>query len=254
MPKSKSTKATKSSKKAVSKEIPQKQFLVVLILFAGFSIYAIASFFVSTNDYLDNMFVSVAGNPSEEALVEVVEPDPIFTDVFTSHVYSEAIERLYYEGIMKGYDDGSFRPDDTINRAEFLTVLTTVVDADFSGGIYENCFNDVTNEWYSTFVCYAKNNEWVKGFADNTYKPGQPVTKAEGLKIVLEAVDYEVCAEMTEAPYKDVPLDAWYAPYACAAKNSGIVSRVGMFSPDYLLTRANYADIIYKVMTEQGML
>lgn len=262
----KNTKVTKK-RELVKKH---KSFLGLVGLFAAFSVYAMASFFGSTNDYIDQMYASVtladqggadisqqADDPTPEELeaakVEDLtekeeEAKQIFTDLALSNPYAGAIEALYDEGIISGYDDGTFRPTNTINRAELLTILTNAIDADFGGKSLGDCFSDVKNEWFAVFVCYAKENEWVGGFSDNSYRPSQPVTKAESLKIIFSAFKYEPCEEVTKEPYKDVDLDSWYAPYACKAKQDEIFEKSAFFSPSYHITRAEFAQTVYNVM------
>lgn len=230
-------------------------FLVVLFIFAGVSLYALASFFSSTSNYIQNMRVSVADGVFEEEVVTDDNPIvAIFSDVREGDANAEAILALYNSGVIKGYEDGTFRPLNTVNRAELLTILTTAVDADFSGKAYGNCFSDVTDQWFSVFVCYAKESGWVKGFEDNSYKPDQSVTKAEAVKIVFEAFGYNVCESMTESSYKDVSLTDWYAPYACAAKRDGILPKDMFFSPEYRITRGEFSELIYNVMVKRGLL
>jgi len=237
------------------KKLPVKNhghFIAVLLLFSGFSLYALTSFFSSTNDYLDNMVVSVVANPS--AVVEEVSMGYVFTDVRKDYKYVKAIEALYSAGIIDGYEDGTFKPNLTSNRAEFLATVTTAVDADFGGKVLKNCFSDVKEDWYAPFVCYAKDAEWITGYGNGDYKPANPIRRAEALKIVFEAFNYSSCEEVAEEPYPDVTIDSWYAPYACAAKRDGIISKMGSFNSTSEVTRAHVADMIYKVMERKGLL
>ncbi|MFH1218518.1 MAG: S-layer homology domain-containing protein [Candidatus Peregrinibacteria bacterium] len=225
-------------------------FLAILLLFAGFSLYAISSFFGSTNDYIDNMYVSVV----DEGMValDMSEEVGLFTDVLTGHLNAEAIGTLYDAGIVGGYDDGSFRPDNTINRAELLTVVTNAVDADFSGMALGNCFTDVHDEWFAVFICYAKDRGWVKGYNDGSYGPGRTISKAEAIKIVMEAFNVAECLPVTQKPYEDVEVDAWFAPYACAAKRDGLVASAGLFNADRNITRAEFVQVVYNLMVSRG--
>jgi len=223
-------------------------FLIILVLFAAFSMYAIASFFDSTDNYINSFYTSVTGSDLET----VVPVDQVFTDVYLDHVNAEAIRALYEEGIVSGYDGGDFRPGDTINRAELVKIVTAAVDADFGGMALGDCFNDVSDEWFAVFVCYSKDNDWVSGYEDTSYKPSQTITKAEALKIVFEAFSYPVCDPVVTQPYADVELTAWYAPYACAAKADGIIPRAGLFNAANEITRAEFVQMVYNVMIGSG--
>lgn len=257
---------TKSTRKIVSHVRPHAPFIGMLGLFAVTSVVAIVSFWSSTNDYIDHMFSStlhanevtvdgeVVGETKGEMKGAETEPTEIFVDVTTEHYNGKAIQALYHNGIMKGYDDGNFKPDATMNRAEFLTVVANAVDADFGGMKLGNCFTDVQDQWFAAFVCYAKEKKWMKGYEDGSVGPEKAITKAEALKVAFEALDYPICESVEEMPYDDVAVDEWYAPYACAAKEGRIIRNVGLFLPDYELTRAQLAQIVYNLMIQKGLI
>lgn len=97
------------------------------------------------------------------------------------------IYTAYEEGIVDGYDDGTFQPDAPVNRAEALKILFNASrlqpfdDTDYSG-----TFTDVRkNDWFETYVNDALTYEFVEGYDDGTFRPGQPITRAEAAKIVL---------------------------------------------------------------------
>jgi hypothetical protein len=250
-----------------------KSFLALLLLFVAVSSYAMGSFFTSTNDYLSKSLSSVLSseveNDDEGDVVEYIDEDgnvstgevskedekkQIFKDVPLNHKNAVAIETLYNLGIVAGYSDGNFKPESTINRAEFLTVLSNAVDADFAGKKLENCFSDVKTEWFAAFICYAKEAGWVGGYENGSFKPEQNVVKAEAVKIIFEAMEYPLCEEVTEAPYTDVPADSWMAPYACAAKEASIVSGKTLYTPSYEMTRGDSIQLIYNTMAKLDLL
>jgi hypothetical protein len=243
-----------------------KAFLALLMLFVAVSAYAMGSFFSSTNDYLSRAYSSVVGSDSnvldDEGVVstgEVSKEDEkkqIFKDVPLNHKNAVAIEALFNLGILAGYTDGSFKPENTINRAEFLAILSSAVDADFAGKKLENCFTDVKTEWFAAFACYAKEAGWVKGYADGSFKPGQGVSKAEAVKIIFEAMEYPLCEEedLKVPSYNDVAFDSWMAPYACAAKEGSIVSGKTLYTPLYEVTRGDTAQLIYNTMAKLDLL
>ena len=231
-------------------------FMGVLGLFVAISLFALFSFWSSTNDYINHIYASVSYNDS--IIVNGIklsgEDDEIvgiFTDVSPDHINSEAIAFLYYQGIIKGYVDGNFQPDNTVNRAEFMVIVTNVVDADFGGFALENCCADVADEWYATFMCYGKQEGWIKGYEDGSCRPENNVTKAEALKIAYEAMDFKVCETVDVPPYADVAIDDWFAPYACAARKDGVLYKAGQFNGNTALTRCEVAQIIYNMIEFQ---
>lgn len=254
------SKKKQSTKHKVSEH---SHFLALLILVVGFSSYAIASFFNSTNDYIDGAYVSVADigveAPSEcascppfpvcsdvcEDVPSTVEPYPIFNDVYSDHKYAKAIESLYFAGVIKGYNDGTFGPELNVNRAEMLTMVTNAIGAELTGVGLTYCFEDVQDQWFAPFVCYAKNQGWVSGIG-GFYKPDQAIIRVEALKIVLEASDLEVPSAVSSTSYSDVNTTDWFAPYVEVAFEQGIIDAGNFYGPSVAITRGELADMLYR--------
>lgn len=228
-------------------------FLGLLVLFIGFSSYAIVSFSTSTGQQVKYQYSSVIGS-DEQAFAEATLPasEQLFTDVDSNHKNYEAIKVLHNLGVVGGYGDDSFKPDKIINRAEMLAMLTNAVDSDFSIGVYKDCFTDVKGEWFSVFVCYAKEAGWVSGYSDGKFKPNDPATKSETLVALLRAFNYKICSEVVDNPYQDISVDNWLAPYACTAKKDSLFLDVDSFFPDYELTRGDLVQLLYNVMIKMG--
>jgi len=184
----------------------------------------------------------IAGPEHEEDPVE--EENRVFDDVPPNHPNVKAITFVRNEGIVKGYEDGTFRPNQTINRAEFTKIIIT---ANFTQEATDNCesqdlFSDVhQSDWYADYVCIGKNDNVIDGYDDGTFRPSNPVNFAEAAKIVINAFAIKTNPE-------DQQLSVWWKPYVFA------MSRIGGLPPSFtdpnqLLTRGEMAEIIYRVMT-----
>ena len=149
-----------------------------------------------------------------------------FGDLTSAHDAYEAILGLYELGVVAGYDDGNFYPDQTVNRAELLKILIEGQDITPDEDEYQGCFDDVGDEWFAKYVCYAKEQGWVEGYSDGNFYPGQTVNKVEALKMLLLAYGYDVEDEDVTGgmPYTDTWATAWYAPYIDTAFDLGILS------------------------------
>lgn len=180
----------------------------------------------------------------------------IFEDLDFSHRNAYAINKFHELGLIRGYEDGTFKPDANLNRVELLSVVLDSIDADFSGQILENCFKDVKTEWFAAHVCYAKNHGIVSGFPDDTFKPGNNVTRSEALKITLEAFgfDKDLISEDYVLEYLDVNPGDWVSPYLYMAQNSSVVSKNGRFGPNNAITRAEFVQLIYDVMVYRNLI
>jgi len=172
-----------------------------------------------------------------------------FPDV-KSPILLEAVKYLNEQGIIKGYPDGTFKPDQVINRAEALKIIFEsrgiAVDEDTNSG-----FPDVDSSlWFAKYVTSAKRLGLINGYADGTYKPTQFVNKAEFMKIAMLAQNYyqsPATSEPVLSQFEDLDSNAWYIPYLAFALNNEFVDRVSKFNPTTGMTRGEAALIIYRV-------
>lgn len=115
------------------------------------------------------------------------EENTTFSDTKNS-LYEEAIYFLQGKKIIKGYEDQTFRPDNKVNRAEFLKILiqTNYAEDLTRGGYQETCFSDIENklEWYVPYACLAKKYGIIKGYEGNLLKPEKNINFAEASKII----------------------------------------------------------------------
>lgn len=166
-----------------------------------------------------------------------------FLDVEFSHPYREAVTFVKEEGIVKGYDDGTFRPERNLNRAEFSKMLLETVQDD---SYCEEClsypgelrlFPDVVyRSWYGPYVCMAKYRGIVGGYPDGTFRPEQSITFAEAAKIVSVAMRLPFDSATTD--------EEWYAPHIRAVEEAEAVPPT-IRSPDQRLTRAEFAFMLH---------
>ena len=161
-----------------------------------------------------------------------------FDDVVTQHPNEAAIAYLKDKGIVKGYEDGTFLPDTTINRAEFMKIIIGAAIADPKGS---NCFVDVKEEWYAKYVCEAKNRGYVSGYPDGTFKPDLNISVVEASKIVTKAFGLKV--ENNGVVSSGTP---WFKPFvtSLAAKNAIPVS---IDYPEKKVTRGEMSEIAWRV-------
>lgn len=173
-----------------------------------------------------------------------------FADLDEFNPHYVAVTFLNEKKILEGYSDGNFRPDQLVNRAESLKIIYTALgnQADLSGADLNSLFSDVQSEsWFTKYIWWAKTNGLISGNPDGTFAPARVVTKAEFLKMMLEAVGFKKELWENLQIYHDVAKDAWYAPYLNYAGKSGLVTPDAPMNlyPEQSLTRAEVADIVY---------
>ncbi len=113
-----------------------------------------------------------------------------FADVKSSEWYSKFIGYIEKYGIIKGYDNNTFKPDENISRAEFvaMTVRFDALFNDVKKGSYTVKYTDVaSNYWAYSDIAYAKHAGWLNGYADGTFKGDNAITRAEVVTVVNKA-------------------------------------------------------------------
>lgn len=137
-----------------------------------------------------------------------------FNDVDTTNVNAEAIYQLRGEGVISGYADNTFKPDATINRAEFTKIIigaaynqedieACVKISDFvKPGIFDDVMPDV---WYFAHLCKAFSEGVISGYETGTFNPSGSINYAEASKII--ALTFHLPTP------KPVAGTVWYKPY-----------------------------------------
>ncbi|MCF7917934.1 S-layer homology domain-containing protein [Candidatus Gracilibacteria bacterium] len=174
----------------------------------------------------------------------------IFTDVPVTHKYASSIKYLEEEGIIKGYSDGSFKPEGTVNRAEAVKMLLEGNNISLEKNVLPNFFSDVPSDvWYADYVGTAVKKNIVTGYADGLFRPGSTISRAEFLKVAILTAGIEIKSELSSDPYSDVKRDQWFAPYFDFAKTNTLLQpqRGSYMVPAQPITRAEAADIIYRL-------
>ena len=104
-----------------------------------------------------------------------------YNDVKDGDWFCCAVSTLSKMGIIKGYEDGSFKPNDPISRAEFAAIAARF---DPDGDKTPASFFDVTSHWAKDEISIAANHGWIKGYEDGSFKPDQKITRAETMTLV----------------------------------------------------------------------
>ena len=146
-------------------------------------------------------------------------------DKSISDDYAEAVAVLNGMGVFKGYEDGSFKPEGNITRAEVATIVYRIYTADVAkndkSGLYAtyNKFSDMAGAgWAQGYIGYCANASLVKGYPDGTFKPSGKVTGYEVLAMILRAIGYDKNNEFSGAD--------WALHVAQTAQQLGVLDNV----------------------------
>ncbi|OGJ47713.1 hypothetical protein A2344_01360 [Candidatus Peregrinibacteria bacterium RIFOXYB12_FULL_41_12] len=167
--------------------------------------------------------------------VQIMPSYGYFSDVNSGNQFYEAILYAQEEGIIEGYDDNTFRPDDNINRAEFVKIIIeSILDSEEISG--ENCFPDVSNEWFAKYVCTAKTNLIIEGYPDGFFHPEYDISFVEAAKIILLGFEIETNSDW----------DIWYQPFIQELSDKNAIPTT-ITEIDKEITRGDMVEMIYRL-------
>lgn len=154
-----------------------------------------------------------------------------------------SIKRLAGLGLLNGYPDGSFRPENPITRAEFAKVIVYALGlkdaADMLSGVPVG-FPDVpANHWATGYISIASSQLIVNGYPDGTFRPEANVTYAEAVTMIMRALGYEPILKN----------GTWPTAYLTKAATLGVTKGVS-FNASANATRANVAALVSNAMTK----
>ncbi len=168
-----------------------------------------------------------------------------FSDVPENSKYSEAINSMVALGLLKGYDDGTFRPDATITRAEFAAVMTRAIGMEglISSASSTNLFTDMSTNgmphWANGYVRIAYDKGIILGMGDGTFAPDAPVTYEQAVKMVVCALGYEVAA---------VDKGGWPNGYLAQANELDVTKNAEMTPTNGPAPRGLVAQLVYNAL------
>lgn len=150
---------------------------------------------------------------------------------------------------VSGYEDGTVRPQNSVTRGEFIRMLIgATTNYDPSKGEYANPFPDVEDDkYYRDYVAYAYFYRITTGYADGTFRPEEPITRAEAAGMIAKAMSIEPVENVKV--FTDLSAESWYTKFAEALGRAGILSGYedGTFRPDNKLTRAEAMTMLVKI-------
>ncbi|MCA0757498.1 S8 family serine peptidase [Paenibacillus sp. N4] len=168
-----------------------------------------------------------------------------------NHWAENEIVELNKRGIISGTGESRFEPKRAITRAEAVAMVVKAYKPPASGPAQAKTFKDVkAGHWASDAIKRAVQQGWVKGYPDGSFKPDQPVTRAEMAFIIGYADGIKPKLPVVN-PFDDVKRSAWSAPMLFAMKQSGIIEGIedGLFKPNQKASRADFTVLLHRIIT-----
>ncbi|MBD2532278.1 S-layer homology domain-containing protein [Nostoc flagelliforme FACHB-838] len=189
----------------------------------------------------------------------IIPPPIAFNDVPNNFWSRRFIDVLSSRGILKGFPDYSFRPNQSVNRAEFAAILEKAFDQEPSKTAIT--FQDVpTKFWATPAIDQAISAGFLKGYPKKTFKPQENISRVQvlvalvsGLNLKAPTSPNQVISVYKDA--KDIP------PYAvgkiAAATTNGLVVNYPnpqVLAPNKVASRAEVAAMIHQALVKRGKL
>lgn len=174
-----------------------------------------------------------------------------FPDVNEEDWFYDAVCEAAEAGIMNGMD-GGFSPNGQMTRAQLVTVLARLADADVTGKNTVLAFSDTPgNEWYADYIGWGVETGIVGGYPDGTFKPDSPVLRQEMAALIVRFLTH-MSIELPNAPLIESFSDAeqipeWAAADAESLRLTGLIGGDGgRFNPEGKTTRAEFATVVVR--------
>lgn len=170
----------------------------------------------------------------------------------SGHWAKGTITQWTSKGYISGYPDGTFKPDNSITRAEFVVLVNKAMGYTKKGNAY---FRDVnTNYWGYDEIQKGVSAGYVKGDPDGSFRPNDSVTRQEAAVMISKILDLETnfTSAATYNDYRYIP--SWSVGYVGAVSNAKIMAGYpdGSFKADRVLSRAEAVIALDKVLNYDG--
>ncbi|WP_238358088.1 X2-like carbohydrate binding domain-containing protein [Cohnella zeiphila] len=158
---------------------------------------------VITRAEMAAILTRVAGRQADDA-----GNNPSFRDVKPGYWGANAIAQAAALGLMNGYGDGTFKPEQPVTRAEMAALASRLAPSAAEAG---TGFADTIGHWAEQAIKSAQGAGYLQGYADGTFRPERALTRAEAVVILNRALGRVPRSDEAQSPWKDVPNGYWAA-------------------------------------------
>ena len=179
--------------------------------------------------------------------------ETVFSDI-SGHWAESRIKEAVKIGFVTGYQDGTFKPNATVTRAEFATLLNNAMKNKDTANFN---FKDIKkNDWYYEQIQKAVAVGFFSGYEDNTFKPNNPITRQEVAKVISSTIttgNIDGDGATLLSDYNSI--QNWAKPSVNIAFNKSYIMGYPekLYKPTKALTRAEAVKIIYEILDNENI-
>jgi S-layer homology domain len=200
--------------------------------------------------------ISAAAMAPTFLAVAPAQAQTTFSDVSSSYWASSFIQELSNRGVIKGFTDGTFRPNDVVTRAQFASMVSGFDTANVRNAV---SFPDVPSSfWANSAIRTAYQKGFMSGYPNGTFSPNQQIPRAQALVSLANGLGYTANGNVDSILnyYGDASSIPDYArtSIAAATTKSMVVNypTVTQLNPNQSMTRAEAAALIYQALQSQN--
>ncbi|MBI5700405.1 S-layer homology domain-containing protein [Candidatus Saganbacteria bacterium] len=171
-----------------------------------------------------------------------------FNDIDEDYWAKDSIEYLAALGIMAGYPDNSFHPEQPLTRAELAALLVKAKGFE-AAKPDQDLFPDVNiDHWAAPYIDMALKRKYISGYPDLKFRPWKEVVRAEAIVVFSKFAGLMEPSSISTNPFPDITQNHWAARFITAAKQAGLLEYLSgyNFEPEKSFTRAEAAEVLSK--------
>lgn len=173
---------------------------------------------------------------------------PAFSDT-VNHWAADSIRLFARLGIVQGYNDGTFKPDASITRGEFASMIVKLFPLTEGSAALPD-FTDLGDSWAREAIQTLASNGMISGYDDGTFRADRNITRAEMVAILARVVNLAAVKQAGTVNLRDIDHD-WAQEQIQQAANAGIISGRGgnEFAPKQNATRAEALTVLLRAIS-----
>lgn len=205
---------------------------------------------LTDKNYYTVTITNGSGAAKPDIAVTLKDKDNNSTDGRTDAKGMVILPAVEHKSYIVGYNDGTFKPDSNMSRAEAAAIFARLIserkDEKISG---KSTFTDIpSDKWFGSFIGYLEKYNVIDGYSDKTFKPDSPITRAEfaAMAVRFNNLSDKVNGVSNTTKYSDVNGSHWAVKYISYATDSKWINGYadGTFKPDVNISRAEAVAVI----------